>query len=127
MGSKAVTKLLPFEKVILNAVGESLPESLKGLYKTQVGHVNKVQRLLAWNEIELYCMRWMKVRWPEESLFVDRNEFLLGSGVLTSTGTEVQVDVWAVGGHVFSIESKNSLKPFRDESEVSLTLSRSAA
>jgi len=58
--------LYPFESSILNGVGAALPESMSGAYTSQLRNINKVQRLLDWNEIEFYCMRFFKVRWPEE-------------------------------------------------------------
>mgnify|MGYP003577761447 CR=1 FL=1 len=71
-------KLLPYEVAVLEAVGDSLPRALCGLLMKQLAVVNKVQRLLEWNEIELYCMRWFKVHWPEDVLFQRRDEQLLG-------------------------------------------------
>lgn len=106
----------------MNGVAASLPESMSDTYTSQIKHINKVQRLLEWNEIEFYCMRFFRVRWPEESLFKNKGEFILGRGRITSWGLAADVAVWAVGGHVFSIESEASLKPFSSMQDVSFIL-----
>lgn len=116
------SSLYPFEISILNGVGAALPKSMSDPYTSQLRHINKVQRLLEWNEIEFYCMRYFKVRWPEESLFQNNGEFILGRGRITSGSLAADVAVWAVGGHVFSIESEASLKPFRSMQNVSFIL-----
>lgn len=117
-----MAKLLPFESAILSKVGSSLSLEQSAQFAAQVAHINKVQRLLEWNEIEFYCTRWLKVRWPTEILFQDHGEFLLGSGTLRAPGISAPVSVWAVGGHVFSIESEVPLKPFRDATGISFAL-----
>ena len=103
-------KLLPYEVAILEAVGSSLPTALSELLSKQLAVVNKVQRLLEWTEIELYCMRWFKVRWPEEVLFPRRDEHSLGRVTCVFGAVEVPIEVWAVGGHVFSLESPIGLR-----------------
>ena len=103
-------KLLPYELAILKAVGSSLPAALSELLLKQVAVVNKVQRLLEWNEIELYCMRWFKVRWPQDVLFPRQDEHSLGRVTCAFGAVEVPIEVWAVGGHVFSLESPIGLK-----------------
>lgn len=95
-------------------------------YSAQVDSINKVQRLLDWKEIEFYCMSWFKVRWPQEVLFQNHAEFVLGTGVLESGGITATVSVWAVGGHVFSLESDVPLKQFKSDKAVSFGLSQSA-
>lgn len=119
-------KFLPFESAILGAVGSALAPELRGLFDAQLAHVNKVQRLLNWNEIEFYSMRWLKVHWPRSILFQDRGEFVLGSGTLSAAGSSAVVTVWAVGGHVFSIESKAPLKQFETVKDVSFFLGASS-
>jgi hypothetical protein len=104
------SKLLPFEVAILQAVARTLPERLSELLSQQLAVVNKVQRLLEWNEIEFYCMRWFKVRWPDHVLFPRRDEHSLAEVQCAFGGTEVPVTVWAVHGHVFSLESSTGLK-----------------
>lgn len=103
-------KLLPYEVAILEAVGTGLPTAFSELLSKQLAVVNKVQRLLEWNEIELYCMRWFKVRWPPDVLFPRRDEHSLGRVTCAFGAVEVPVEVWAVGGHVFSLESPIGLK-----------------
>ena len=122
-----MVKLLPFENAILSKVGSSLPLEQRGQFAAQVAHINKVQRLLEWSEIEFYCMRWFKVRWPIAVLFQDHSAFVLGAGTLRAPGISAPVSVWAVGGHIFSIESEVPLKPFRTATDVSFVLAEAAA
>jgi hypothetical protein len=121
------TKLLPFESCILNAVAAALGAEWKTLYASQLACINKVQRLLKWNEIEFYCMRLFKVRWPESVLFENRGEFALASGVLQANALQATVSVFAVNGHVFSLESCSSLKAFRACKQLQFTVSSVAA
>lgn len=121
-----MVKLLPFEQAILSGISATLQGSQRDLFAKQVSHINKVQRLLDWREIEFYCMRWFKVRWPSAILFQSHEEFKLGSGVLRIHGAAAQVKVWAVGGHVFSIESDIPLIPFRTATDVSFSLAAAA-
>lgn len=114
-----MTQLLPFERLILEGVGAALPEAQRPRYVQQLAHINKVQRLLDWREIEFFCMRWFRVRWPEALLFENRAEFELGSGVLRAGSEELRIKVWAVGGHVFSIESEQALKPWAKARDLS--------
>ena len=107
-----MARLLPFEQTILRTVEAVLPPEQRAKYSEQVAHINKVQRLLEWNEIEFYCKRWFKIQWPPDLLFGNRSEFELGSGTLTASGASARVKVWSVGGHVFSIESHKPLKAF---------------
>ena len=106
-------RLFPFEQAILNAVGEALHPPMRRLYEAQVACINKVQRLLEWHEIEFYCMRFFRVRWPPEVLFENQAEFRLASGSLQARNLNAAFTVWSVGGHVFSIESVTPLKPLR--------------
>ncbi len=81
-----MARLFPFEQTILRTVESVLPPEQRSKYSEQVAHINKVQRLLEWNEIEFYCKRWFKIRWPPDILFGNRSEFELGSGTLTASG-----------------------------------------
>ncbi|WP_233151927.1 hypothetical protein, partial [Pelomonas sp. KK5] len=117
---------LPFESAILGAVGSSLSDDLRGPFLEQMASINKVQRLLDWKEIEFYCMRWFKVRWPSNVLFDRREEFVLASGSLTAGAATATVKIWAVGGHVFSVESESSMKPFRSTENLSFVVAHAA-
>jgi hypothetical protein len=117
-----MTRLFPFEQAILRGIGLALPDAQRHKFSEQLAHINKVQRLLEWNEIEFYCMRWFKVQWPPSILFEDLSEFELGSGTLQASSAVAELKVWSVGGHVFSIESKTPLKPFRTATDASFVL-----
>ena len=110
-------KLRPYETVVLETVCAALPFDMQQLCRRQIARINRVQRLLEWNEVEFYCMRWFKVRWPEDMLFAERGEFVLAKGRLVSRRGVVGIRVWSVGGHVFSIESDQSLRPYREASD----------
>jgi hypothetical protein len=116
-----MVKRLPFEQAVLGGIGSMLQGSQRDQFAAQVSHINKVQRLLNWREIEFYCMRWLKVRWPSAIRFQRREEFELGCGVLLAHGATAHLKVWAAGGHVFSIESESSLKPFPTAADVSFS------
>ena len=106
-------RMFPFEQKILRSVGESLEQHIQKRYEAQVASINKIQRLIEWNEIEFYCMRFLKVRWPEAVLFEDKGGFILASGILRAGSMSAEFTVWSVNGHLFSIESPIPLKPFR--------------
>ncbi len=106
--------LLPCERLILSQVGAALPRKLRGPYNEQLQLINKVQRLLDWHEVEFYRMHWFRVNWPPSVLFDNRSEFVLGSGLLSAGALAASVTVWAVDGHVFSLEADSPLKAFRD-------------
>lgn len=98
---------------MLASVHSALPQSLASQFAAQVRCVNKIQRLLEWNEVEFYAMRWFKVAWPEEVLFKDRSEMLLARVTLSWSEGRQDVEVFVVGGVVFSLESNRRMKPLR--------------
>ena len=103
----------PFERTVLEGVYLALPEPTGAKFAAQVRCINKIQRLLDWREIEFYAMRWFKVTWPPELLFDEKGEFSLAR-VLLDVDRKTQVlDVYSVGGHVFSIESDRPMKPLK--------------
>lgn len=111
-------KLKPFEVVVLEAVASKLPPDVGRLFREQLSVVNKVQRLLEWNEINLYCMHWFKVRWPESLLFENRNEWHLATVNCAFGSTDIPITVWSIGGHVFSLESPVGLKKIASSKSV---------
>ncbi len=121
-----MAKLLPFEQAILTTVAAALPDGYREQFAKQVLQINKVQRLLEWNEIEFYSMRWFKVHWRPDVLFPQHEELELASGRLQMAGAVASIKVRAVGGHVFSIESDSSLKPFRAATDASFVLASAA-
>lgn len=98
-------RLLQFEAKLLEATAAALRPSEADLLSKQVACINRVQRILDWKEIEFYCMRWFRAHWPEQVLFSSKEEFRLATICCRFGQKEVNVDVWAVGGHVFSLES----------------------
>lgn len=116
---------LTFELEILGAVQGALCAAQRVQFAGQLASVNRVQRLLDWRTIELYSIRWFRVRWPAWVLFSNTDKFEIASGVLNAPTRSASVTIWAVGGHIFSLESTAPLKPFASETEVSFTLSNS--
>jgi hypothetical protein len=109
------------ERSVLSAVQARLAESAATLFRQQVDAVNHIQRILNWQEIDLYVMRFPRqVRWPEAALFPNRSEFHLAhvSGVADDEAFEL--DVHAVSGHVFSIESKVGLKQYSRAQQINV-------
>ena len=109
-------RFLAFERAILTAVHQALPESSADLMARQVMCVNKIQRLLDWQEVEFYCMRWFKVAWPGNVLAPNTGEIEVARATLESSSGRMAVSVFWVLGHLFSIESKQSMRPFRNVS-----------
>lgn len=103
--------LLPFEAGALAALRSRLPAHLGLRFDAQVESINRVQRLLDWKSIEFYRMSWFRVRWPDSLLFDCRSEQCLATLDCTFADQQVQIAVWAVGGHVFSLEAERGLKP----------------
>jgi hypothetical protein len=102
--------LLPFERQLLMAVRDTLPFPLLDRFDAQVLVINRVQRLLDWREIEFYRMHWFRVKWPESLLFDFKGEVLLEVVNCAFGEQKVKVEVFSVGGHLFSLESKVAMK-----------------
>jgi hypothetical protein len=98
-------RLLPFESQLLTAVGRVLPHENSVLLERQVTCINHVQRGLDWKNIEFSCKRWFAVRWPASVLFQSRERFRLATVDCTFGTTDARISVWAVDGHVLSLES----------------------
>jgi hypothetical protein len=113
-------KFLPFERAILEAVHGALPAAPAQLLRDQVACMNKVQRLLEWNEIELYCMHWFKVHWPEHLRFTNREEIKLATVTITTESASQEITVWAVAGRLFSLESTLPMKPLRRSKDIGI-------
>ena len=109
------------EQSVLEAVRSRLPDSAAGLFQQQIDAVNHIQRILDWEEIDLYVMRFPKrVRWPEAILFPNRSEFRLARVSCVAAGNTFELDVHAVSGHVFSIESESGLKQHSHSEQISV-------
>jgi hypothetical protein len=92
-----------------------LDASNQGRLAGQISCINKVQRILDWRSVEFYRMRWFKVRqWPSESLFENKAEFVLGTVEVRCKELLIPITVWSVGGHVFTLEAPQPLKPLRN-------------
>lgn len=100
----------PAEQSILNAVTLALPSAQQSKIQLQISSVNMVQRIFDWTEINLYCARRRKVAWPAEALFRNQGEFDLARVKYSIDGTTFETTVWCVGGHIFSLVTRPSIK-----------------
>ena len=112
-------QLSRLEKTILDAVGQKLQEKEAQLWMLQLAAINKIHRSPDGKEVNLWVMRGGKPDFPKELCFGKSEEFKLAvvdvtasAGALTLRGR-----VWCVGGHVFSIEYKNSFKEFEKSAQ----------
>ena len=99
----------PAEKAILDAVQDELGSRAGDLLSQQVADVGYVQRLLDWTEVSFYRRR-RGGDWPAESLFPNRSELRLAQATFEANGKEFQTTVYSVGGHVFSLVTRPSMK-----------------
>ena len=121
------SRFSPVEKTLLEAVEKALPGEEARLFRSQLGAVNQVQRILDWTEIDFYCLRFMRViAWNPTVLFPNRSEFILARIAFTADGKELESAVWAVSGHLFSIETEGGLKKyaFSERKVMSVTVSK---
>ena len=104
-------KYTPLERAVLAAVQSRLAGPAAELFQQQVNAVNHIQRVLDWQEIDLYAMRFpRRVCWPDSALFPNQSEFQVAHLTCVADGNTIELDVHAVSGHVFSIESELGLK-----------------
>lgn len=102
-------KLLPFEKMFLDAAITVLQPSDAALLAKQAVWINNIQRLRDWKEITFSHKRWFRSRWPEHLLFTRRDRFRLAIISCTFGTKEALVDVWAADGHVDALASSTGL------------------
>ena len=100
----------PVEEAILAAVVEALAHEPGELMQGQIRAINKVQRTLEWTEINFYCIRLGKVRWPETVAFLNKGEFKLATIDYELAGRPFRTELWAISGHIFSFITRPSLK-----------------
>ncbi len=104
-------RFTPVERTVLDAVSLRLDGRARQLFGQQVCAINHIQRLPGWDEIDFYALRFpRRVSWNPDSAFPNKTEFQLASCKLRTNGRSIPVTVSAVGGHVFSIESKEPLR-----------------
>jgi len=100
-------------------VGQQLQEKEALLWNGQLAAINKIHRSPDGKEVNLWAMRGGKSDFPQALRFGNSEEFKIAvvdvtanAGALTLRGR-----VWCVGGHVFSIEYKNSFKEFEKSAQ----------
>lgn len=112
-------QLSRLEKTILDAVGQKLQEKEARLWALQLAAINKIHRSPDGKEVNLWVMRGGKPDFPKELCFGKSEEFKLAvvDVAASAGGLTLRGRVWCVGGHVFSIEYKNSFKDFEKSAQ----------
>jgi hypothetical protein len=101
----------PWEEAVTAAVLTKLNDKSRETLSSQLVAVNKVQRLLGWREIDLYVMKKGKVERRGLPVLFDDREFVLAK-VVTKTGErQIHTSLNCVGGHLFSFESDQKVRP----------------
>jgi hypothetical protein len=110
----ASTQFSKLEKTIFDAVGKKLQEKEAQLWNGQLAANNKIHRSPDGKEINLYVIRGGKSDFPKELCFAKAEEFKIAVVDIAANAGALKLRgrVWCVGGHVFSIEYKNSFKDF---------------
>jgi hypothetical protein len=112
----------PVERAILDAVAEAMPPSSRALIRRQIESINFVQRLLDWTAVNLYCRRRGKIAWSAEACFVNDGELELASADYKVSGKNFRTTIWRVGGHIFSLVTRPSIKPYGFEEPTDMTV-----
>lgn len=107
------------EETIFDAVGEKLQEKEAQLWNAQLAAINKIQRSPDGKEVNLYVIRSGKSNFPKELCFSKTEEFKIAVVDIAANAGALKLRgrVWCVGGHVFSIEYKNSFKDFEKSAQ----------
>ncbi|MBL8022220.1 MAG: hypothetical protein JNM27_21270 [Leptospirales bacterium] len=95
----------------LEILASNLTEANRSILKGQIQLVTKVQRTLAWNEINLYSIKQGRVNWSAAPTWVNHDEQDLAKMRVRVGETELNVRFVAVAGHLFSIITRPSPKP----------------
>src|SRR5438105_9880423 len=80
----------PWEKRLLATLAGGLAGKHRDILTNQIAAVNKVQRLLEWVEIDVYCMRHGRVSWDDVPKFFDEREFVLARASTFIGGKRIQ-------------------------------------
>lgn len=112
-------QLSRLEKTIFDAAGQKLEKKEAQLWNGQLAAINKIHRSPDGKEVNVWAMRGGKPDFPKELCFGKSEEFKLAVvDVMASAGAlTLRGRVWCVGGHVFSIEYKNSFKEFEKSAQ----------
>ena len=87
----------------------------------QIAAINRIQRILNWQEIDFYCMRFpRRVVWNPIVLFPNRSEFTLASITYSTGGISLETTLESVSGHIFSLETETALREhsFADDIQI---------
>jgi hypothetical protein len=97
--------LFPFEKNTLDRLMKSCTLESASQIGRQIQAINKIQRIAAGKEVNLYCMRWGKPFFDDELRFHGHSgESLLATAqFINDSKRELTVKIWLVSGRLFSI------------------------
>jgi hypothetical protein len=109
------TRFTPFEESVLAEVERVLPTACREKFVRQRQAINRVQRLLDWTEISFYSMRHGAVNWDPSIMFRNQGELALAEIGFSIHGRDFCSTLWSVGGHIFSLVTRPSIKPYAFE------------
>lgn len=95
-----------FEKKLLETVRTHLSIDAQVIFQAQIDSINRIQRLTNGKEVNLYAMKFGRVRFDDRLRFANiQSEALLATAVLTNLKTEknMKVEMRLVTGHLFSL------------------------
>lgn len=95
--------------MLLDATAGALRPTDASLLTRQMQCINNVQRASDWKHIEFLSKRWLWVRWPTDLLFSQKERFRLATISCQFGAKEALVEVWAVDGHVSSLQASTGL------------------
>jgi hypothetical protein len=104
-------KYTPLETALLDAVQANLPGQTAELIRKQRASINHIQRILDWEEIDFYHLRFpRRVHWDPAILFPNMGEFKLATISYAANGTSLTTTLFCVQGHIFSLETQMGIK-----------------
>jgi hypothetical protein len=105
-------RFTPIEESILSEVGRVLPDNCREKFVRQRQAINKVQRILDWTEINFYSMRQGAAYLDPCIAFINRGELKLAEIKFSIQERNFYATLWTVNGHVFSLITRPSIKPY---------------
>ena len=100
------TQYRSYEQAILDALIENSPESSRGILKSQLDRVSKIQRHAGGREVNLYCMKGGAAFLDESLRFPNsKPELLLAKAAIESPCLReaLRAEVWMANGRIFSL------------------------
>lgn len=118
---KILNKIFPvfykYEEQILNSIEEKLNGKAKEIFRKQINSYNSVQRFWDCKEVNLYNKQYFKIVIDESIRFpIMMDEVKLAKvTLLTNKNLKINVEVWVVTGHIFSLRFNKSPKTLKND------------